>query len=294
MSTQQIKRIGLVIRPGLEAALPLAKSVIEWANEQHCALLLESESARFLGGESTHAECAELVKQCELIITLGGDGTLLSVARHADGKAPLFLGVNFGVLGFLTEIKPAELPEVLEQIIRGEARVRQCSMLLGILEREGKIVFSSQAVNDFVIQKGARSRLMDLDVFLGEEAIMRLRADGLIIATPTGSTAYSLACGGPITEPSLQVTMLTPICPHSLTSRPLVVDSDAVVRVKVPDYEGRMFLTADGQVSLELVKGDSIQVTRATHQLRLVCAPTRSYFEILRTKLNWGAPNKNE
>ncbi|WKZ57012.1 MAG: NAD(+)/NADH kinase [Bdellovibrionota bacterium] len=294
MTPQQIQHIGLVIRPGIEAAVALAAQVVDWAHEQGRTVLFESESAELFGSKAARCSSAELVQRCDLIITLGGDGTLLSVARHSDSKAPLFLGVNFGVLGFLTEVRPTELQATLERLLRGDLYIRERAMLLGILEREGKVVFSSQAVNDFVVQKGARSRLIDLDVFLDDEAIMRLRADGMIVATPTGSTAYSLACGGPIADPSLNVMMLTPICPHSLTSRPLVVDSDSVARIVVPHIEDLVFLTADGQVSCELKPGDVIRITRAKHRLRLLSAPTRSYFEILRTKLNWGVPNKNE
>jgi NAD+ kinase len=248
-----------------------------------------------LGGEGTlGVSVIELATRADPIVTLGGDGTLLGVARNIDGYSPTFVGVNFGNLGFLTEIKPEELFPVVEQVLAGTAPVRERSMLLTEVLRGESIVFSSQAVNDAVIMKGARSRLIDLDFYVDNEAVMRLRADGLIVATPTGSTAYSLAAGGSIVSPSLAAVLVTPICPHSLTSRPLVLDLEAELKITVPQYDGRVFLTVDGQVSLELQTGDTVRIRRAKQRLRFVRSLQRSYFSVLRTKLNWGIPNRGD
>lgn len=283
--------VGLVIRPGVPAAVELAHQLQRWCVERNHGLMLERESARLMGAKDG-VLVSELVARANPVVTLGGDGTLLGVARTVEGSSPIFLGVNFGNLGFLTELRPEELLETLDQVLLGKAAVRERSMLLAEVVRGGATVFSSQAVNDAVIMKGARSRLIDLDFYVDREAVMRLRADGLIVASPTGSTAYSLAAGGSIVAPTLAAVLVTPICPHSLTSRPLVLDMDSELKIVVPQYDGRVFLTVDGQVSLELQTDDEVLIHQAKQKLRFVRSRERSYFSVLRTKLNWGIPNQ--
>lgn len=284
--------IGLVVRPGVEQALLLAQALITWVAQQGHQVSVEAEAARALGLAQPGLPADELVAQCDPVVTLGGDGTLIGVARYAGAGGPTFLGVNFGNLGFLTEVTPAELFDTLQHLLEGQVEYAERSMLHVAAYRGERRIFRSQAVNDAVVQKGARDRLLDLDLEVDGEAVMRLRADGLIVATPTGSTAYSLAAGGSIAYPTLEVVLVTPICPHSLTSRPLVLSSDASISVRVPPYDGKVFLVVDGQVSVELESGDVVKISRAAGTVRFVRSPQKNYFDILRAKLNWGLGNR--
>jgi NAD+ kinase len=235
-----------------------------------------------------------LAHQADPIVILGGDGTLIGVGRYVEKSSPTLVGVNFGNLGFLTEIAPEELFTTIEAVLAGSAAIGTRSMLRAEVWRNETLLFSSQAVNDAVVQKGARARLLDLDIAVNGEEIMRLRCDGLIAATPTGSTAYSLAAGGSIVHPSLAVMLVTPICAHSLTSRPLILPLDAAFSVSIPQYEGRVFLMIDGQDNVELRSGDVVRITKAKNTVKFVKSPRKSYFDILRTKLNWGIRNRPE
>ncbi|MBN8549052.1 MAG: NAD(+)/NADH kinase [Deltaproteobacteria bacterium] len=293
--------IGLVVRPGVDAAKALAEQVLAWAKGHGHSIIIEEESAKVIGAKEPGVPGYQLAVKADPIVTLGGDGTLIGVARYVTKRSPLLIGVNFGNLGFLTELTPAELLPTLEKFFSdggkslpcGERSMIFCEVIRSVDGAE-KCVFSSQAVNDVVIQKGTQDKLMDIDFAVDSEDVMRLRADGLIISTPTGSTAYSLAAGGSIVHPLLSVVLVTPICPHSLTSRPLVLSLDARLTVRLPRHEGSTFLSIDGQVSVPLFSGDRVQLTRAENVVRFARSPSKSYFEILRTKLNWGIGNKSE
>lgn len=293
--------IGLVVRPGHEAAKELAHKVIDWAKSNSQTVLLEEETARALSSKEPGVPSHHLAVKADPIVTLGGDGTLIGVARYVTKRSPLLIGVNFGNLGFLTELSPSELMPTLKKffsdngksLLHGERSMIFCEVLR-LVDGSEKCVFSSQAVNDVVVQKGTQDKLIDIDFAVDDEAVMRLRADGLIIATPTGSTAYSLAAGGSIVHPLLSVVLVTPICPHSLTSRPLVLSLDARLSVGLPQHEGQTFLSIDGQVSVPLLSGDKVVLTRAQNVVRFARSPSKSYFEILRGKLNWGIGNKAE
>jgi NAD+ kinase len=225
------------------------------------------------------------------VVVLGGDGTLLGMADcigEAGSGIPI-LGVNFGSLGFLTEVTLPELYRSLEAALNGRARVEDRLMLRATTVRGGRTFARSIALNDAVITKTARSRMIDLSVYVGDEFVTRVKADGLIIATPTGSTAYNLAAGGPIVQPTVDALLLTPIAPHTLTNRPVVIPSTSPVRVQ-PNMEERdeVFLTFDGQQGFQLQAGDEVTVRRGDRPLRLIKPSSRSYFEVLRTKLKWG------
>jgi len=290
-------KIGLVVRPEVEAAVTHARELLTWCARNNHEVVLEHNSAEALDAQgwnaatATKMSAAELAVACDPVVSLGGDGTLIGVAHFVQGRSPVILGVNFGTLGFLTEISPTELIPTLESVLAGTALCGERAMLQAEIVRDGKVISSTQGVNDVVVQKGARSRLLDLDLFVDREAVMRLRADGLIIATPTGSTAYSLAAGGSIMHPSLSVVMVTPICPHSLGSRPLILRLGSEIRIDVPPYDGKCYLTVDGQMSVPLRSGDAVRVTESPNRVRFVRSSKRSYFEILRAKLNWGLPN---
>jgi len=285
-------KIGLVLRTESEPARDLGRELQQWCKEQGCELLLEQDSAVALGEPQSGIPAEELVRQADPVVTLGGDGTLIGVGRFSLKTPPVFLGVNFGTLGFLTEVRPDELFSVLDSVLKGEARIGKRVMLRALVQRAGKEIFDSNAINEALVQKGSRDRLLDLDVEVEGEAVMRIRADGMIVATPTGSTAYSLAAGGSIAYPMLDIFLLTPICPHSLTARPLILPMDFKIALKIPDYSGEVFLSLDGAESCELVAGDTVVISRSECPVRFVRSPSQSYFQILTQKLNWGAVNK--
>ncbi len=285
-------KIGLIVRVGIKDAIELARELCAWAKQHAHEMLVDKNIVASTDSGLKPYSQEEIARNSDIIVTLGGDGTLIGVARYLSEVAPVLVGVNFGYLGFLTEIAPSELFSTLENVLNGRASLGERAMLNVSVERGGQKIFSSQALNDVVVLKEARNRLLDLDFSVDGEGVMRMRADGLIIATSTGSTAYSLAAGGSIVDPSLEVILVTPICPHSLTARPLVLSLKSELVIGVPSYDGEVFVTVDGQVSLPLEKSDQIRVIRSPVIVRYARSPSRSYFEILRTKLNWGIPNK--
>ncbi|MCC7417355.1 MAG: NAD(+)/NADH kinase [Acidobacteria bacterium] len=232
-----------------------------------------------------------LVGRSDVIVVLGGDGTLLSMADRiaAAGVAIPILGVNFGSLGFLTEVTLPELYPALDAAVTGEAHVEERLMLRASTGRAGARFSDDLALNDVVVTKAARARMIELHVHVGDEFVTRVKADGLIVATPTGSTAYNLAAGGPIVQPNVDALVLTPIAPHMLTNRPIVIPAASPVRVQ-PQMDARdeLYVTFDGQAGFQLQAGDEIHIRRADRTLRLIKPSTRSYYEILRQKLKWG------
>jgi len=287
------KRVGVVAKSRLQVAAPHLVDVEKWLRDRDVEATFETATAALMPPSQTRrvAEKASLVSEVGLVLILGGDGTLLSMADHI-GRAGLnvpILGVNFGSLGFLTEVTLPELYPALEAALAGRAPIEERLTLRATIARPSDASSTEVAVNDVVINKGARSRLIDLSISVGDGLVTTVRADGLIVATPTGSTAYNLAAGGPIVQPSVDALVLTPIAPHTLTNRPIVIPSSSTVRVK-PMIEERdeVFVTFDGQAGCELHAGDEISICRASQPMRLVRPATRSYFEVLREKLNWG------
>jgi NAD+ kinase len=262
-------------------AAPVAKTLQTQIKKQ--GLASAAKRVQVVGKE-------KLPQLCELIVVLGGDGTFLSIARLMREKSVPVLGVNMGQLGFLTEIKRAEAHAVLKSIVDGESPpINERRLLEVTLKRKNRVIFSGPVVNDAVISKGAIARIIGLEVAVGNKWAHNVRADGLIISTPTGSTAYSLAAGGPILEPGLPGLILTPICPHSLTQRPLVLSDRAEVQIRLHDRPGHVLLTLDGQDAISLNENDLITVRRfKKHPLKLISSPTRDYFSLLREKLKFG------
>jgi NAD+ kinase len=255
--------------------------------------VFETETAALAGlppGRRTVSR-DDLPSACDLVVLLGGDGTFIGMAdRIAESGADVpIVGVNFGSLGFLTEITLPELYQTLESVLSDTAQIDERMMLRSRTLRGGAIHADRLALNDVVITKGALSRIIDLVVAIGERTVMRVRADGLIIASPTGSTAYNLAAGGPILHPEVDALLLTPIAPHMLTNRPIVIPASSEVRVRPArkDSDEEVFLTIDGQSGHALQSDDEICITRAARPLRLVRASTRTYFDVLRQKLKW-------
>lgn len=285
-------RIGLVIRGGNEKVVARARDLIKWCADRNLELLVDDQTVKSLKLGIPGLSNQEIVEKADPIVTLGGDGTLIGAARFVTGSSPLFVGVNFGNLGFLTEVRPEELFHVLEEALEKKTPSAERRLLLVQVVRNGSVVFESKAVNDALVQKGARAPLPELDLSVDDHDVARIRADGIIISTPTGSTAYSLAAGGSIAHPSVNVMLVTPICPHSLTNRPLILPGSSTIDIDIPNFKDDIYITVDGQVSERLQAGDVVRICQAKQMVRFVISPDKSYFDILRTKLNWGVPNR--
>ncbi|WNG55981.1 NAD(+) kinase [Archangium gephyra] len=233
-------------------------------------------------------EDRELAARADLVVVLGGDGTLIHAARLLDGRPTPILGVNLGSLGFMTEIPVEELFLALDEVLAGrfktDSRMKLCSRLV----RDGKVLVQDEVLNDVVINKGALARIADHEVSVEGVPIATYKADGVILSTPTGSTAYSLSAGGPIVHPSVDCTVLTPICSHALTHRPIIVPADRTIRITLASDTADTFLTLDGQTGHGLQCGDSIEVVRSPNRVNLVRNTRVGYFTILRQKLHWG------
>jgi NAD+ kinase len=292
-SSASISRVGIVAKAHLREAIPHLVEIAGWLKARRVEATFESGTAALMPSADGYrvAEKLDLVGAVEMVVVLGGDGTLLSMADciAAAGTNIPILGVNFGSLGFLTEVTLGELYSSLETVLAGKARVEERMMLASAVRRPGETLASSVALNDVVVTKTSRARMVDLSVSVGDEFVTRVRADGLIVATPTGSTAYNLAAGGPIVKPNVDALIVTPIAPHTLTNRPLIVPGTSIVRVQAHmDARDEVFVTFDGQTGCQLQEGDEVSIRRSDRTLRLIRPTTRSYFEVLRQKLKWG------
>ncbi len=268
--------------------LGIASDLITWLEKRGCTPMVDEQLSSQLGYLKA-LTMEEIRDQAELVVVLGGDGTLISVARLFSGKEVPILGVNLGSLGFLTEITLEELYPRLEKCLEGNPRVSERMMLEVTLHREGQEIEKGHVLNDMVINKGALARIVDLETKVNRHFLTTYKADGLIVSTPTGSTGYSLSAGGPIIHPLVSCIAITPICPHTLTNRPIVVPDESVISITVTSsFDEKVYLTLDGQVGFELREGDSVDVRKALKTTSLVMSRSRDYFEILRTKLKWG------
>lgn len=282
-----MKKIGVFAKVHDPRCQGVAEELCRWLEAKGYEPLVEAHLARHLGFPVIQTE--DIPSLAELVVVLGGDGTLISTARIIGERNIPILAVNLGSLGFLTEIALDELYPALEKCLAGDFRTTERLMLHATVERDGEEMASYLVLNDVVINKGALARIVDLETKVNCFYLTTFKADGLIICTPTGSTGYSLSAGGPIINPSMNCIVITPICPHTLTNRPLVIDDDSVVTVAVKSLDDEdIYLTLDGQVGLELKSGDLITVRSAHHCARLVMSEQRDYFGILRAKLKWG------
>lgn len=292
MANSKPKTFGIVIKHNVPRATKLALDVSDWLEKRKCQVVVADEAKGFLSRKKSakSAPKEELPSSCDMIIVFGGDGTFLSIARQMIWKSIPIMGVNLGQLGFLTEVKVEEVYSVLEMVLKGTYEVEERSMLEACVKRDGKELFCLPVLNDVVITKSAIARVIDFELSLGGVQVARLKADGLIVSTPTGSTAYSLAAGGPIVHPKVGGIVITAICPHSLNIRPLVIPEEANVEVKLLQKDGDIMLTLDGQFGYELHQDDIISITKyKRHALKAVRSTQRDYFELLRTKLYLGA-----
>jgi NAD+ kinase len=284
-----IRTVGIISRPRPEDIARFVPQLIEWVRGHGAEVICDFETRGCIGAlalETVKRE--ELPDRADLLIVLGGDGTLLSAARLAASRKVPILPVNLGGLGFLTTVSQDEIYGILDEIFSNKHRVSERVMLEAEVFRAGTLVRRQIALNDAVLNKGALSRIMDLELRVNDEYVTTYKADGLILCTPTGSTAYSLAAGGPIIYPTVEAFVVTPICPHTLTNRPLVIPDSAVVEIGFKAGEGSVFLTLDGQVGVELLPGDHVKVRKAPDKIHLVRPAKRTYYQILRSKLKWG------
>ena len=253
--------------------------------------VLDHDMAALAGRPRAAHPLPVLAKQADLIFVLGGDGTMLRVARElGDAETPL-LGINLGNLGFLTSVRGDDLPAATRQILRGDFQVQARFRIETVLRRHGRRIASHRALNDAVVSRGAVSRIVRLRVTIDGVLLTEYLCDGMIFATPTGSTAYSLSAGGPILLPAARACILTPICSHALSNRPVVAGEDSVVRCQVVSAAGELLLTIDGQVQMPMQVGDEVEIRKSAHGVRLVSPRGQTYFDVLRQKLKWSGAN---
>lgn len=280
-------RIGIIGKTHKKETFDVTRELSKWLQERGIEVYIEKELGAEIGHTNSVAR-TELPELVDIILVFGGDGTFLSVARLVCKYNIPILGVNLGGLGFLTEIVLDELYPMMEYILFGKYEVEEREMLCAVIHRKAERVGDYVVLNDVVINKGAVARIIDLAIYINGSHVTTFKADGIILSTPTGSTAYSLSAGGPIVYPTLPLTIITPICPHTLTDRPLVVSNETTVRIKVLTDTLDIYLTLDGQVGVNLRMGDVIEVRKADTSVKLIKSPFRDYFTILKAKLMWG------
>jgi len=281
-----MKKVGIICKAGRPEPVDLVKILLPWFEERKCEVFLEVGTAEELGRAGYNQE--DIPSRVEMMMVLGGDGTMLSVSRLIGGREVPILGVNMGGLGFITAINKDKIFSVLEQALHGACPVEQRIMLDARVFRESAETGCFTALNDVVINKGALARIIEMETFVNDSYLTTYRADGLIISTPTGSTAYSLAAGGPILYPTLGSVAITPICPHMLTNRPIVLPDESIVRVVLKSASENVYITVDGQVGLKLQQGDVIEVMKSASTAKMFVPSGHDYFDLLRTKLKWG------
>jgi len=282
-----IKTVGIISKPAVPAAAELVPTLMRWLAERGLTLRYDEETANYAGKRDGMPR-ENVPDGTDLIIVLGGDGTLLSAARAIRSREVPLFPVNLGGLGFLTAITIDEIFPELERAFRGEHRIGKRKLLEADLIRGEQTVGHYEALNDVVVTKADIARIIDLDAHVDQMFVCRYKADGLIVATPTGSTAYSLSAGGPIIFPSVSAICLTPICPHMLTNRPVIVPETSTIRITSQAEDHEAFLTIDGQIGEPLNKGDQIVCRSSTYSLMLVRPPKMMFFDVLREKLKWG------
>jgi NAD+ kinase len=283
-----MRTIAVISKPQKPDLAPTLNELVLWIRARGIEPILDPVSGNYVQGARIVPRNEMPEHQPELAIVLGGDGTLLAAARvFAKAKVPI-LSVNLGALGFLTEVRLTELFQNLEGWTCGDCHIDKRAMLHVDVIRDGQLFRCYEALNDIVVSKGAIARMGDFRVLLGKQLAMSFRADGVIVSTPTGSTAYNLAANGPIMAPDVDAVIVTPICPHLLTIRPMVVHGDAEITLSVVGVPDQTYLTVDGQEAIEVQVGDSMQCRRSEHTVQLVRLRTDGFFDVLRQKLKWG------
>ena len=283
------KTIGLIGRYGDPTVSTLLHDLSTYLKNRRLSVLLDESTASLIPDHNLEvADRHTIGETCDLVIVLGGDGTLLNAVRSlAHYDVPL-LGINRGRLGFLADIQPTEMEKYLTEILEGNYVRHERFMLHTTIEREGEEISESNAFNDVVVHKWDVARMIELKIFIDQHYVNTMRSDGLIVSTPTGSTAYALSGGGPIINPNLNAIVLVPICPHTMSNRPIVIDGDSKIRIKVKNAsQSQAQITCDGQINLGLVSGDYV-VIKKEKPVTLLHPANHDYYEILRAKLHWG------
>ncbi len=288
-----MQNIGIIIKRNNQRALAIGVKLSNWLlKECDRRILCEAELAEPL--EVTGFSKSEIAARADLIVVLGGDGTLLSIARHIKGNSRPILGVNLGGLGFMTAITLDELFQVMTEVLAGNFSLSPRMVLKVSLYRDGRRISHHNVLNDVVINKGAMARIIDLQTVIDDNLVNTFKSDGLIFSTPTGSTGYSLSAGGPIVYPTLNSITVAPICPHTLSNRPLIVPPEVSIETTLISTDSDdVFLTLDGQTGFPLQPLDRIIISKADHSIELITSPSKTYFEVLRNKLKWGERYRN-
>ena len=285
----RFRQVGIVAKPHSPDARAAVRRLASVLRRRGVTCFCDPATARFLGRVGKPRSLRALAGSVDLVIVLGGDGTLLAVARNMPARPIPVLGVNLGGLGFLTETTLEEIGPVLSDILDGRFEIEDRMMLRAEVTRKGKTISVQRLLNDVVINKSALARILEMNVEIDGQFVATYHADGLIVSTPTGSTAYSLSAGGPIVLPSLRAFCITPICPHTLTNRPLVVPDSVGIQVTLCAGAEDVYVTMDGQVGLPMKAGDRLEVRKSGVSLPLILPRQRNYFDVLRRKLRWGA-----
>ena len=285
---KDVTRIGIVGNPRKLSALRLARDLSDWLSKKGIRTFVSHDCAKMLSNKKLVVEKEALLSNVDILIALGGDGTLLSTARLVSSSGIPILGVNLGGLGFLTETNYSRIYKVLEQVLDNKFSIENRMLINGYVLRKGKgKVFPFSALNDAVISTEAIARVLKLETSIDKQYVTTYIADGLIISTPTGSTAYSLSAGGPIVHPALKAMIITPICPHTLTNRPIIVSEKSSISVEPIFETNKIALTIDGQIKFDLLHSDKLVVKKAPYVLKLISSSENDFFAILRKKLKW-------
>lgn len=292
MINREIKCVGVVVKPNHKEAWQTACELSAWLERRGINLIAKPpEEMENFGAENCSIEVVEIEKfqmQADLIVVLGGDGTMISTARLTGDREILVLGINYGSLGYLTDFRIEEMFDALEIILEGNYEI-DCRVMLDVEHsRDGERLGKGRVLNEVVINKSALARIIEVEVRLNDLFVNSFRADGLIVATPTGSTAYSLSAGGPILYPSINALVLTPICPFTMTNRPIVIPDDAAIKICLKNENHGVILTLDGQIGYQMKTGDTVSIRKSTTNFNLVKPTNRNYFDVLRNKLKWG------
>jgi NAD+ kinase len=293
MEQRAIRRIGVIVKPHQAEALKTLCQLASWLEEHGIALVggpeIERERIEHETGCAVESVASDkLAASVDLLLVLGGDGTMISAARLLGQRQVPVLGINYGNLGYLAEFRMEEMFPALEYILAGDYRLEHREMLAVELFRGEERLMQSRVLNDVVINKSALARIIEIEAYLDGQFVNSFRADGLIVSTPTGSTAYNLSAGGPVIYPSMNAVVITPICPFTLSNRPIVVPNDALIELRLQTPDEEVVLTLDGQVGQPLAAGDRVLIGKSETTFDIVTPTNRNYFDVLRDKLRWG------
>jgi NAD+ kinase len=287
MTKREIKTVGVVVKPNHKEAWQTACDLADWLGERGIELIGRPHAETEICDIKT-PEAEAFDENVDLVVVLGGDGTMISTARLTGGNETLVLGINYGSLGYLTEFRIEEMFPALEEILKGNYKIDSRVMLEVEHRRGDELIGKGRVLNDVVINKAVLARIIEIEVELDGLFVNSFRADGLIVSTPTGSTAYNLSAGGPIVYPSMNAMVLTPICPFTLTNRPIVMPDEAEIDLRLRNESDGVVLTLDGQVGYPMQIGDRVTIRKSPTSFNLVQPPNRNYFDVLRNKLKWG------